>query len=153
MIINGKKPSTNVCVLVLPRQDSEPIIFKARAVSDLGEFDKLCKFPVPPMKVTRDGKIPDLQDDGYRLAVEQMGEKKWDYVHLKSLEATEGLSWETVDMANPDTYANWKKECADAGMSYVEIQRITALVIEANSLNEDAIEKARKSFLAGQGQV
>lgn len=154
MILGGKKPAHNVKTLVLPRDSGDNLVFKAGAVATMDEFEKLCPVPIAPLKVLKGGqKVADLDDKGYQLALQQQVDKRWDYIILKSLQATPDLQWETVDMQNPDTWQNWKREAADSGLSVFEINKIIACVVEANSLNEQTLEEARNTFLANQVQV
>lgn len=154
MILAGKKPAHNIKVLVLPREGGENLIFKAGAVSSMDEFEQLCPVPIAPLKVLKGGaKIPDVEDKGYILAMSQQAERRWDFIILKSLQATPGLVWETVDLQNPSTWQNWKKEATDSGLSVFEINKLIACILDANSLNEQTLEEARNTFLADQVQV
>lgn len=141
----------NVEVLVLPRKD-EDFVIKARAVLDVSEFDKLVP-PLKPPMIQRPGKRPepDFTDKDYRLANAGRDLKFADYFTLKSLEATEDLEWDTVDMGNPDTWGNWKKELEQAGFAPREIIRIIELVNSVNALDDKKFEEAKARFLATQG--
>jgi hypothetical protein len=70
---------------------------------------------------------------------------------VKSLEPSE-ITWDTVDIANPATWGNWESDLKNAGLNQFEVNRVTGLVLEANSLDDDKIERARRLFLAGQAQ-
>ena len=69
---------------------------------------------------------------------------------LKSLEATEGLEWETVKMDDPETWLNYEKELKDSGLSPIEVGRIVGICMSANGLDERKMEAARDAFLAEQ---
>jgi hypothetical protein len=154
MRLGGKKPPANVKTLVLPREGGEPVVLKAGAVTSMEQFEKLCPDPVAPSIRKNDGTVvPDLNDVNYKLALAQMGSRRLDYIVIKSLEATPDLTWENVDINNPETWHNWRKECQDSGFSVFEVNRIVGLAIESNSLSEEGLEEARKSFLAGQAQA
>lgn len=151
MRINGKKiEGPNEELIIIPRPD-EPIVFTARAVLDMDEFDKLCPRPTPPIIRKRDGtRIEDYDDARYRKKLDDYAVKKSSYMLLKSLEGTEGLEWEDVDIADPSTWENYKAELRESGFSDVEVQRIMVGVLSANCLSESRLEEARKSFLAGR---
>ena len=68
---------------------------------------------------------------------------------IKSLLATDGLQFDTVDMSQPMTWANWQKELS-AVLSTGELSAVIDIILEANGLNDKKIEAATKSFLAGQ---
>lgn len=140
-------------VLVLTRGEQE-IVIRARAVKDMDEFDRLCPEPKPPGVRVKGGTfVPNLEDKNYKEAMERHGEQRLAYMVLMSLEATEGLEWEVVKMGNSSTWLEWRKELLDANFSAIEVNRIISIVLAANSLDENKLEKARKSFLAGQGKA
>lgn len=155
MLLGGKKRKHNVKILVLPREGEDgPIVFKCGAVTDMELFEKLCPPPVPPLKVLKGGeKVPDFEDKGFITSVAQQADRRWDYIVLRSLLATDGLVWETVDLNLPETWANWRKEAIESGLSHFETNKIVNTVVQANSLSEDMLEEARKTFLAGQVQA
>lgn len=153
MLLNGKKPVHNIKTLVLPRDGQEPLIFKAAAVTNMDDFEKLCPVPDPPKKTLRGGeRVVDLEDKNFKLAISQIADKRWNFIILTSLQATEGLVWETVDMADSSTWDNWRKEATDSGLSLFEINRLTSIVVDANSLSDATLDEAKKSFLAGMVQ-
>ena len=67
---------------------------------------------------------------------------------IKSLEPTE-IEWQRVDIDKPETWLLWTEELKDAGLSEVEVQRVIILVMQANSLDENKLRKAREAFLHG----
>lgn len=140
-------------VLVLTRGEQD-IIIRARAVKSMDEFDKLCPEPkAPGVRVKGGTFVPNYEDANYKKAMERHGEQRLAYMVLKSLEATPGLEWETVKIGDSRTWLEWKAELAEANFSSVEVNRIIAAVLAANSLDEKKLEEARKSFLAGQGKA
>jgi hypothetical protein len=154
MKINGQKLNRpNSELIFLPRGDGNDIVFKAQAVPSDEEFTKLFPEPKVPNALVPGGTKPDFEHPKYKELVEKRGSARFDWIVLKSLEATEGLEWETVDLKNPDTYGNYRKELMDSGINSIEIGRIIKGVLVANSLSEDKIEEARKRFLAGQAKV
>lgn len=151
MKLKGRRPGVNVEVIVLPRGNSEDLVFHARAVDDFTEFEKLCPPPEPPKKVLPNGEqIPNFQDKDYQKHLENYGFKRVAYMVIKGLEATEDLEWEQVDPSNHTTWLQFRPELRESGLSDIEINRVVNGCMKANSLNEAAIEAARKRFLASQ---
>ena len=151
MKINGKKVSgANECIIPIPRGTCEDIILKARAVLDMDAFEKICPPPEPPVKMIPGGKkVENRRSKGYLKEVERHSEKRLTYIILMSLQATEGLEWETVDLEDHSTWGNFRQELRDSGFSSVEVNRIIGDCVNVNALNDDKIEEARERFLLG----
>lgn len=155
MILNGKKLSgPNVELIVFPRTDENgketQIVFKAQAILDFEDFDRLCPKPKPPSIIKRgEGLVYNPEDPNYKKAIEQWVEKRGYWITITSLRATEGLEWETVDYSKPESWGNYRKELRDSGFGEFELMKLTNGVAIANCLDEDKIELARKRFLAG----
>lgn len=137
-------------ILVLPRGD-QSLIIRAEA-TNLDEFDVLCPEPKPPGKLTKDGWIPDVDNENYRQTINNHNEKRIAYLVIKSLEPSE-IEWDTVSIDNPKTWINYVQDFKNAGLTTIEINRIVKCVMQANSLDEDKLEQARKVFLLGQAQA
>ena len=137
-------------VLVIPRQSGD-IVFKAKAVLDYTDFDKLCPLPTAP-EILRPGggKAQDVNDPEYVKALDEWASHKTEWMVLKSLEGTEGLEWETIDYSDPDTWKNYVDEFTKAGFSETEINRLVNTAATACGLNQTKIDEATKRFLAGQ---
>lgn len=151
MKIQGKKiEGPNIEICVIPRGEGENIVFRCQAVMDMDEFDKLCRIPQPPVMRKPGSRQPiaDLEDPKYKIALEAHATKRMDYIVLKSLQATEGLEWETVKMGDSDTWVNYRKELTESGFSNIEVMRIINACMAANCLDEGKVEKARNDFLA-----
>ena len=150
MKIFGEETKANLVIIPIPRGNNTAIIFQAEAVLNNDDFDKLCPLPSPPM-ITFPGKEPtqDVTDKDYIEKVSKYSTNKFCWMILKSLEATEGLTWDTVEMNNPDTWDNYEEELRKGGFTESEIIHIINGVIQANGLSDDKIDEARKSFLAG----
>jgi hypothetical protein len=150
--IGGIDPTTlsREFLLVLPRGDTQ-LVFRARGLKDMSEFSTICPAPKPPGKLTKDGFIPNTNDPSYQQLLTMWGTKRLGYMAVKSLEPSE-ITWDTVDIANPATWGNWESDLKNAGLNQFEVNRVTGLVLEANSLDDDKIERARRLFLAGQAQ-
>lgn len=149
MKIRGKKiEGANEAFIVIPRASSADIVFKARAVLDMTPFEEMCPPPEPPRKMLAGGKeVKNFKDPGFLSQVDNYAVKRLSYIVLTSLEATEDLEWDKVDISDPTTWNNFRDEMREAGLSNVEIQRITAECINVNALNEDKIEEALERFL------
>ena len=153
MKIGGIDPKTlcNEVVLVLPRGD-EKIVFRARGLSDMDEFDAICPVPKPPGKLTKDGWVPQLNDPTYQQVAAEYGKKRLGYIVTRSLEPTE-IEWDTVTLDDPRTWPNWEKDLIDGGLTQIEANRVLALVMEANALDEAKLTKAREVFLRGRAPM
>ena len=131
-------------------RDSGNIILKAAPIQSFDDFDKIYPVPEPPVRELPGGKVVALiESKEYKDMLAKRNRLMTDYMVLKSLEATEELEWETVDLNDPETYGNYATEMQAAGFTAVEITRVVNEVLAANSLDEEIINKARESFLAG----
>jgi hypothetical protein len=148
--IDPKSLSTEV-ILVLPRGDKE-IVFRAKGLPDMAEFEALCPIPKPPGKFTKDGWIPNLTDPTYQQVLGEWAKKRLGYMVVKSLAPTE-IEWDTVSEADPRSWPAWDEDLKNAGLTQVECNRVLGLVLEANALDEAKLQKAREVFLAGQGPM
>lgn len=152
MKINGKKiDALHKDVLCIPRPSGD-ITFHAAAVISFDEFDKLVPVPKPPMTMYPGGKppIPNFEHPEHLKAMESFGAKRANWLILQSLSVTPDLEWETVKMSDPSTWHLWDSELSAAGFNQIERLRIQGLALSVNSLNEEAVEMARKRFLAGR---
>jgi hypothetical protein len=151
MKLKGKRPGVSVELIILPRNDGD-LVFRARAITDYDEFEKLCPAPEPPAKILPDKtKVFNVADPGYQQAVQNFSTKRVAYMVIKGLtDGTPDLEWESVKMDDHTTWPKFREELAESGLSDVEINRLVAGVMKANSLNEAALEEARKRFLAGE---
>jgi hypothetical protein len=149
MKIGGIDPKTlsNEELLVLPRGDA-CIVFRATGLPDMEAFNKLCPEPTPPGKLTKDGWIPNPDDKGYQTVILEYAKKRLAYMVVHSLKPS-NIEWETVDLDNPRTWVRWEDDMKSAGLSQVECNRITNLVVEANCLDEGKLKKARELFQRG----
>jgi hypothetical protein len=151
MKIGGKKiEGINTEICVIPRGEGPPIVFTCKAVLDMKPFEKLCPLPKPPVVIKPGGKkYEDVESPSYKAQLETNAKQRMSYMILKSLEATEGLEWETVKLSDPSTWDNYTKELEDSGFSQIEVMRIVNTAAAANCLDENRLEQARKDFLAG----
>jgi len=154
MKMNGMKlECPNQVTLVLPRPDGD-LVFTAKAVTGYEEFDVLCPEPKPQVRTIKGGKKQEMTTaPEFLQALAEHNQRRMCWIFLKSLQATEGLEWETVKIEDSNTWTNYVDELKASGFSPVEINRINTLVLQANCLDEEMLESARKAFLAGQGTV
>lgn len=154
MKMHGKKiDRPNREIIAIPRADSEDIIFIATAVLNYDDFHKMCPMPEPGVKLMKGGeKQLDFGSKTYMADLQHYSEKKYAWTVIESLKNTPGLEWETVNVGDPSTWKNYEKELVNSGFSDIECQRILRGVSDANCLNEDKVDEARKRFLAGIGQ-
>lgn len=137
-------------VLVLPRLKGD-VVIRTHAVMSMDEFDKLCPEPKPKKVLKAGGWQESTDDPTYKALMEEYGNRRWNYIALKSLEPSQ-IEWKHVDLGDPRTWEKWTEELAEAGFSSVEINRITVCVMQANALDEAKLEKARDAFLRGSGE-
>ena len=150
MKMQGKKlDARGIEYIVIPRP-GEDIIFTAQSVLDMDEFENVVARPTPPIRTYKGGvQQAVLDDETYQQSLNDWASKHTDWLCLKSLEATEWLEWDTVDINNPETFKNWHEEMKEAGFSSAERLRVIQGVMTANGLNQERIDEARESFLAG----
>lgn len=139
-------------VLVLPRPTGEDIVFRARAVTDMGVFEKICPEPVPAVRIVPGGTEKSLDAPGYLKAVQQRSEKRFNYICILTLEPSE-IEWSKVKKDQPETWHLWTTELQEAGLSSVEVNRVQNLIFSTNALDEYKLKAAREAFLVGQGKA
>jgi hypothetical protein len=152
MKIHGKK-ITGFCeeVVVIPRNDGN-LVFRAKAVSDYSNFEKVCPEPKGDVKMFPGGReVEDTESPAYIKRYTDWLRKKTHWMILQSLKGTPGLEWETVDLSDSDTWHLYEQEMTDSGLSPAEQGRIVQCVSLANGLDQSKIDEATESFLAGQG--
>lgn len=149
MKLNGKRiTGANETIIVIPRSNSDSIVFKARAILDMAEFEEMCPAPEPPIRKYAGGREhKNTKDPGYIQQIENHSALRLSWIVLMSLSANENLEWENLDISDPTTWNNFRKELTEAGFSTIEINRIVAECLEVNALNEEKIEEARALFL------
>lgn len=152
MLFNGSELRARaVEEVVIPRQ-SGPLVFKFQSILDLEEFDKRVPIPEPPMVKRKGGDQlePKLDDENYQQALKDRGDKRFNWLFLDTIKATEWLTWETVDLDDPETWGNYEQELKNAGFSYIERDVLLGIAMRVNSLEPEYIERATKDFLAGR---
>lgn len=134
-------------IVVIPRKSGD-LVFKLKPV-DLSNFEDILPEPKNLTRVYNDGTTKSITNEE---AYANWAEKKSSYMILQSLSATEYLTWDTVDLNNPETWGNYRKEMIDDGFSEMELSKILEGIITACGLSSDKIEEARKSFLASKAE-
>lgn len=110
------------------------------------DFEKIYPEPEAPW-ITKPGneKFQDLDDPDF---VEKILERSRASLRYTALKTIQDVEWETVDMADPDTWENWMKEMADTGFSSNEIIKLQNYIYEVNGLTDDAVSDAVKNSSA-----
>src|ERR1019366_5850700 len=96
-ILGRKSEGPNVEESVIPRGLTQ-IVLLATAVLDDTEFTTLCPQPKAKILMVKGGKkVEQTNETGYRASMELWARQRIAWLVVKSLEATEGLEWETVN--------------------------------------------------------
>ena len=155
MKLNGQKPlpPQNERV-VLPRinskGDPEDIVFICAPVVDFSVFEELYPEPTPPLKMVPGGGQEQLiKDPVYVSKRRAYSEKRTNWMILKSLEATPGLEWESVEMSDPSTYENYEEELSEF-LTPHETNLVIQGVMDANVPNEKRQKEAMERFMSIQ---
>ncbi|HPT70880.1 MAG TPA: hypothetical protein PLE74_01200 [Candidatus Cloacimonadota bacterium] len=151
MKVNGKKIDGPSEVVIPVIRASGDIYFKAKAVLNFETFNALCPVPKPPMmQKPGEDAVAVLNDEKYLTKLGDFTRKRTAYMIIQSLSATENLEWETVKIDDSSTWLNYETELKNAGLSDIEIGRLINGVLEANGLDDQKVEEAKKRFLATQ---
>lgn len=151
MKIHGKKiKSAYEDYLVIPRRDGD-LVFKFKSVENEDDFNKLCPPPVAPLKQVPGMQNPmkNLNDPKYQEELDKWAMYKTLWMFINSILATDGLEFETVDLSDPTTYANYENEMIESGLHSREIALLMRKSAEVNVLSARKVEEATESFLAG----
>lgn len=148
-IIDGPKQ----ILLVLPRGDQGDIPFKFIAVLDTADFDRMCRPPQPPVSIKVGvGRVENVEDKGYKAALERHGELRADWFFLQSIRPSE-IEWDRVKMEDPSTWKYWRQEFRDAGFSVAETNKLWDAFLECNTVSEGMVQEARLRFLHGLAET
>lgn len=138
-------------ILVLPRGEQK-VVFRARGVSDMSEFIKLCPQPTPPNMMRRINgtmqKVPNMDDPIFKAKLMDWAGQRADWLILKALEPS-NIEWDTVKMDDPTTWKNYVNDLLKY-FSDMEASRIQMLAGEVNGMNENKLAEARESFFREQ---
>lgn len=151
MRINGEPAHVpGIAHVPVPRPSGD-LIFTCLSILDYTELETLCPEPTPPIVRHRDGrKVKDYDDKAYQEARGKWSERRQAWSVLTSLKGTDWLSWDTVDMGDPETWMNYLEEFTKAGFAPIEVNRIIDGVYTACGLNQSKIDEAMERFLSGE---
>lgn len=154
MKIAGKKVDTspNVELIVIPRTNRDPIVFKVQAVIEYKEFEELVPRPTPRKSLKPGGDTVDNLDDANYLAELNMFAKKQTYyMFVKSIFlGTPDIEFDLIKLTDPDSWLKFEEEFRSAGFTVGEINYVINKIMDVNTLNESKIEAARASFTLSQ---
>jgi hypothetical protein len=134
--------------VVIPRGETS-YTFKLIPVLDFQEFDKILPRPEPPEILKPGGvRFRDTQNPDFVKRVSDWALKRTSWLIIRSLSGTDGLSWETVKLSDPDTWPLYNDELKASGLTDLEIGKLVEAIWNVCGLNERRIEQATKDFLA-----
>ncbi len=148
MKVNGKDINgPKIVSVVIPVGDNDFVEFRFRCVTDKDDFVAIAPEPVPP-QIIRPGKgrTNNITDPNYVKSLRAWSEQLFHFKILKSMDATPGLEWYKVKMGDPSTYHLWQEEINESFGRNVSNVLFTKYK-EANVLDEEMLEEARKTFL------
>lgn len=132
---------------------NQDIILHATAVLDYSDFEALCPIPKPPRSKKANGpEFDNVEHPDYKLAIAEWSHKRVNWLILQSYSATPDLTWDTVNMQDATTWANWRTELREAGFNPIEIRYFENTALDVNSVDEEKLEEARLRFLASKAQ-
>lgn len=146
--------SFNIRKLTITRgKGTEPLVLTFGPAS-VDDYEKYYPEPKVPTKQKRgsDEWIPNPDDKKYKEALKKRNDAFRDYTVIKSMEYSK-VDWDTVNIADPDTWSNWKEDLKNCGFSAHEIQLVQIAVMEANSYTDQGISESEESFLATQAEA
>jgi hypothetical protein len=154
MKYNGRKlagPRIKIEPVIRTEEEGGNMYFRIQAITDFQPFLDLCPQPqAPEILLPGNRKKYDINNAGYKATINEWFKKRAAWIAIKALEPTTELTWETVDLNNPDTWQNYHNELRESGLADLEMTRILNTIMDLNGLNENLIEEARQSFLTGQ---
>lgn len=151
MLINGERINVPFRREIrFPRVEGD-IVFTAEAVSVSEHFDKHCPAIDPKIERDKDNNIVKVKvdDPKYIAAVQERNDRKFDLQVIKSLT---NVVWDTVDLEDPSSWKNWKKEALACGLSDLEVIDLVNRVFETMRPSAALIKEQKESFLAKQDQ-
>ena len=149
MKLNGEVvENDNIVLVVIPRKKRNLAFYFKPVLNWEKQFDSLCKQPQPPKVRLPNGTVnPKFDDPKYREATTEYIRLRSAYVFLQSISQTEGLEWSKVKLEDPSTWLLWTDELTEAGFTQPEQNALFEGYLEANSLSDDCLDKARATFL------
>lgn len=146
--VERMKPIT---VVINRGKGEEPLVAVCKPIISYEAFNKIFPLPLPPEVMLKGGtRELNTKDPEYLARITEYSEAKVFYLFLESVRGS--IEWDTVKDADPTTWKNCEQEMKESGLSAKEIEMVFDGVFEANAMNEEKMEQARKSFLAGRGE-
>ena len=62
------------------------------------------------------------------------------------------VEWERVDLNDPETWHNWRREMEDAGFSDNECTMMVYACVNVHNPGQETVDAARENFLRTQGR-
>ncbi len=150
MKLNGQVPEKNERTIYFERPNTS-VVFKIRPVESFERFHALCGLPPvkPTALVPGKGKVEE-ETPQYLASVANYVSNQMSYIYIWSLKATEELTWDRVKEDDPTTWSQWVDELSEANILPKEIAYLASQILEVNALDDEKLDKARKSFSVGQ---
>jgi len=146
MKYKGDTLSKNFEIIVIPRATGE-IVFRAEAVTDYAEFDKVVPKPEPAKIMLPGGKLQLDPSDDYDARRKEYLTQRYNFLILKSLCHSDGIEWEKAKLEDPTTWHLAEDELKDSHFTRPEIELIFDGISKANGLNAEHIERAKETFI------
>lgn len=142
-----------------PKHSSERVVFKREGdiclvfdlvtVTNYEEFKAICQPPKPFFRQYPDGRQePVFDDPEFQKQQLEYAQRQTNWTFLKSIAATAGLEWETVNMGDPATWGNYENEL-EQWLTVMERTALLNAFIRVNSVTEESLKAARDAFLSG----
>jgi len=143
--------------IVIPDPETgEPVmVFVAQACNFSEDLEKIIKEPQPPYfrKAGQTQAVKEVDNPQYLEEMKEYEEVRFAYMILRTLEATPDLEWETIDMADPTTYKNYRIELQEAGLTDSMINLLILKILGVHNISPERIDEATQRFLSGQAQA
>ncbi len=152
MKLQGKQPGAPTPSTAVFERGDDKFVFTIQAVLDFKDFLEVCPEPKPQTKTLPGGKkeLEDTNTPAFQKKLDQHAELKTHWMVLKSLEATEGLEWETISMTDATTWSNYQEELMAAGFTEGEVAYVVSKVFKQHIVDEDVMQDALDRFTAGE---
>jgi hypothetical protein len=134
----------------LPVNGGEVVCFKFRPLRSDENFEDVMPRPKAPTRILPGNKVMHATDDPtYKKMLGEWIVKKFNWEFLKSIDVTEDLHFETVDLNDPSTWDNWRKEMMEYFGEGLTV-KVFQGYLDAQYIDEEQMEKARARFLTGR---
>jgi hypothetical protein len=126
------------------------LIFECGSVTEdmFAEFDGMVSEPQPPESLMPGGvRKLEVDSPDYLKAMDDYKTLRFDFIKMKSLLYTPGLTFDTVIEDKPETWSLLDTELRASGIMPIELTRIYTSVFEAQGISQEKIDAATASFL------